>query len=158
MNSTSIMVTWWVVPIVRHYYFVSYNLFRLFLVHKISIYIHIYKNRKRKREKKRKGISSASWPGGGGGGIRPSRARARAAAWAGGPLGPPMGERRGDGAVGVCNTQDFILGARKILQRFRIKIPVNNDFLVHKVTYPKQIYIILIKIYKQPHMILIIPL
>jgi hypothetical protein len=64
----------------------------------------------------------------------------------------------------ICNTQYFILGARKILQRFRIKIPVNNDFLVHKVTYPKQIYIyiyihiILIKIYKHPHMILIIPL
>jgi hypothetical protein len=61
-----------------------------------------------------------------------------------------------------CNTQDFILGARKILQRFRIKIPINNDFLVHKVTSPKQIYIyiyiILIKIYNHPHMILIIPL
>jgi hypothetical protein len=42
------------VPIVRHYYFVPYNLFRLFLVHKISIYIHIYKNRKRKRKKKKK--------------------------------------------------------------------------------------------------------
>jgi hypothetical protein len=40
-----------------------------------------------------------------------------------------------------CNTQDFILWARKILQRFRIKILVNNDFLVHKVTYPKHIYI-----------------
>jgi hypothetical protein len=39
MNSTSIMVTWWGVPFIRHYYFVPYNLFRLLLVHKISIYI-----------------------------------------------------------------------------------------------------------------------
>jgi hypothetical protein len=122
-------------------------------------YIYIYiKIGKEKGKRKGKGFPQLVGRGVGGGGIRPSRARARAAAWAGGPLGPPMGERRGDGAVGVCNTQDFILGARKILQRFRIKIPVNNDFLVHKVTYPKQIYIILIKIYKQPHMILIIPL
>jgi hypothetical protein len=35
------------------------------------------------------------------GGIRPSRARARAAAWAGGPLGLPAGERRGDSVVGA---------------------------------------------------------
>jgi hypothetical protein len=38
MNNTSTMVTWWSVPIFRYYYFVPYNLFRLFLVHKISIY------------------------------------------------------------------------------------------------------------------------
>jgi hypothetical protein len=31
-------VTWWSVPTFRYYYFVPYNLFRLFLVHKISIY------------------------------------------------------------------------------------------------------------------------
>jgi hypothetical protein len=36
--------------------FVPYNLFRLFLVHKISTYVYIY-NRKRKRKKKKKGIS-----------------------------------------------------------------------------------------------------
>jgi hypothetical protein len=55
------MVTWWGVPIVRHYFFMPYNLFRLFLVHKISIYeyIYIYENREKKWEKeKRKGILS----------------------------------------------------------------------------------------------------
>jgi hypothetical protein len=77
MNSTSIMVTWWGVPIVRHYYFMHYNLFRLFLVHKISIYIHIYKNRKRKRKKKKeKGFPQLA--GRGGGGFGPAeRARPR---------------------------------------------------------------------------------
>jgi hypothetical protein len=33
---------------------VSYNLFRLFLVHKISIYAFIYENRKIKMEKRKK--------------------------------------------------------------------------------------------------------
>jgi hypothetical protein len=83
------MVTWWGVPIVRHYYFVPYNLFRLFLVYKISIYIHI---KKEKKKEKRKGISSASWARGE---IRPSRARA------GGPLSLPAWEWHGDGAVGM---------------------------------------------------------
>jgi hypothetical protein len=70
-----------------------YNLFRLFLVHKISIYIHIYKNRKRKRKKKKeKGFPQLA---GRGGGIRPSRARA--AAQAGGLLGLKARERHGDG-------------------------------------------------------------
>jgi hypothetical protein len=49
--------------------FVPYNLFKLFLVHKISayiyiyIYIYIYENGKRKKKKE----FSASWAGGGGG-------------------------------------------------------------------------------------------
>jgi hypothetical protein len=67
---------------------VPYNLFRLFLVHKISIYVYIYINRKRKEEK-RKGISSASWVKGDFGPAECARARP------GGPLGPPAGNDMG---------------------------------------------------------------
>jgi hypothetical protein len=49
------------------------------------------------KKKKEKGF--LYWLGRGG--TRPSRARARATAWEGGPLGPPVGEWRGDGAVGM---------------------------------------------------------
>jgi hypothetical protein len=41
------------VPSFKYYYFVPYNLFRLFLVHKISIYAFLYENRKRKRGKEK---------------------------------------------------------------------------------------------------------
>jgi hypothetical protein len=45
--------------------FVPYNLFKLFLVHKISIYKYIYENRKKKWEKgKKKGNSQLAGPGG----------------------------------------------------------------------------------------------
>jgi hypothetical protein len=33
---------------------VPYNLFRLFLVHKISIYAYVYENRKKKWKRKKK--------------------------------------------------------------------------------------------------------
>jgi hypothetical protein len=94
------MVTWWGVPIIIHYFFVPYNLFKLFLVHKISVneYIYIYENRKKKWKKEKEKGFSASWAGGR---FWPSRARACARARAGGPLGPPVGERCGDGVVGV---------------------------------------------------------
>jgi hypothetical protein len=45
--------------------FVPYNLFKLFLVHKISAYI--YENGKKKWEKEKEKEFSASWAGGGGG-------------------------------------------------------------------------------------------
>ena len=41
-----------------------YNLFRLFLVHKISASKYIYENGKKKREKKKKKGFPASWAGG----------------------------------------------------------------------------------------------
>jgi hypothetical protein len=78
---------------------VPYNLFKLFLVHKISSYkyIYIYENRKWEKEK---GFLSYL---GRGEFLNQPGAGARAAAWAGGPHGPPVGEtawgRRGDGVV-----------------------------------------------------------
>jgi hypothetical protein len=53
---------------------VSYNLFRLFLVHKISAYKYIYENGEKKWEKKKKKEFPASWTGGK---FRPTRARLR---------------------------------------------------------------------------------
>jgi hypothetical protein len=46
--------------------FVPYNLFRLFLVHKISAYKYIYENGEKKWEKKKRKEFPASWAGGGG--------------------------------------------------------------------------------------------
>jgi hypothetical protein len=84
MNSTSIMVTWWGVPIVRHYYFVPYNFLDFFWCIKYQ-YIYIYiKIGKEKVKRKRKGISSTSWAGG-------NSAQPSAGARAGGPLGLPAG-------------------------------------------------------------------
>jgi hypothetical protein len=49
------MVTWWGVLIII--IFVPYNLFKLFLVHKISVYKYIYENGKKNwKKEKRKGI------------------------------------------------------------------------------------------------------
>jgi hypothetical protein len=74
---------------------VSYNLFRLFLVHKISIYAYVYENRKKKwKKEKRKGISLLTGPGEDFG---PAEACARAASRQAAQLGPPAG----DGAVGA---------------------------------------------------------
>jgi hypothetical protein len=70
---------------------VSYNLFRLFLVHKISMYKHIYENKKRKGENKKIKEFSVSWA------QRGNSAQpgcARAAARAGGPAWPTSGGRR----------------------------------------------------------------
>jgi hypothetical protein len=59
--------------------FEPYNLFKLFLVHKISVYKYIYENGKRKWKKKKEKGFSASWAGGNfgpasaGAGRRPSR-------------------------------------------------------------------------------------
>jgi hypothetical protein len=58
------MVTWWGVPIIIHYFFVPYNLFKLFLVHKISVYKYIYENGKKKWKKEKGKEFSASWAGG----------------------------------------------------------------------------------------------
>jgi hypothetical protein len=61
------MAAWWSVPSFKYYYFVPYNLFRLFLVHKISTYAFLYENRKRKRKKEfwiaRPGGGGGFWPG-----------------------------------------------------------------------------------------------
>jgi hypothetical protein len=86
------------VPSFKYYFFVLYNLFRLFLVHKISIYAFIYENRKKNGKKKRKRISLLTKPGGNFG---PARARARAATRAGGPTRPASGSGAADGAVGA---------------------------------------------------------
>jgi hypothetical protein len=51
MNNTSTMAAWWSVPCFKYYYFVPYNLFRLFLVHKISIYAFYMKIGKEKGKK-----------------------------------------------------------------------------------------------------------
>jgi hypothetical protein len=59
---------------------VPYNLFKLFLVHKISVYKYIYENGKRVGKGKKKRNSQLA----GIGGISAQRARA----WAGGPAGP----------------------------------------------------------------------
>jgi hypothetical protein len=56
---------------------VPYNLFRLFLVHKISAYKYIYENGEKKWEKKKKKEFPTSWAGGNFGPPRPERARAR---------------------------------------------------------------------------------
>jgi hypothetical protein len=91
-------VTWWGVPIVRHIIFVPYNLFRLFLVHKISIYEYIYENRKKKWKREKEKEFPANWAGGDFG---PASAGARARARAGGPAGPRRsGAARAD-AVGA---------------------------------------------------------
>jgi hypothetical protein len=60
---------------------VPYNLFKLFLVHKISVNEYIYENRKKKWKKEKEKGFLASWVGGR---FRPSRARACARARAGG--------------------------------------------------------------------------
>jgi hypothetical protein len=61
-------------------YIVPYNLFRLFLVHKISIYAFIYENSKRKRRKGKR--SQIAGPGGGGDFGPAERERGAAAEWA----------------------------------------------------------------------------
>jgi hypothetical protein len=78
------MVTWWGVPIIINYYFVPYNLFKQFLVHKISVYKYIYENRKKKWKKEKEKEFSASWAGGdfgpesAGAGRRPTEERSDA--------------------------------------------------------------------------------
>jgi hypothetical protein len=70
---------------------VSYNLFRLFLVHKISIYAFIYENTKRKRKKgKKKKGSRLDGPGG-------VLAQSSAGARRSGRMGP--GGPRGEGTA-----------------------------------------------------------
>jgi hypothetical protein len=77
---------------------VPYNLFKLFLVHKISVNEYIYENRKKKWKKEKEKGFLASWVGGEisaqpSAGVRAGAGRR--------PPGPPVGEWRGDGAVGV---------------------------------------------------------
>jgi hypothetical protein len=71
------MVTWWVCQLLYIIIFVPYNLFKLFLVHKISVYKYIYvKMGKRIGKRKKKKNSQLA----GRGGFRPSeRGRGQAA-------------------------------------------------------------------------------
>jgi hypothetical protein len=82
----------------KYYYFLPYNLFRLFLVHKISIYAFIYENRKRKKKKeKRKGFS-VSWAPVGNSVEPKARAHPRGRS---AQLGPLRGTARGGDVVGT---------------------------------------------------------
>jgi hypothetical protein len=74
---------------------VPYNLFRLFLVHKILASKYIYENGKKKREKKKKKGFPASWAGGDFG---PPGASARGGVLAA-QLAQLCGATAGDGAV-----------------------------------------------------------
>jgi hypothetical protein len=69
---------------------VPYNLFKLFLVHKISAYKYIYENGKTKWEKEKEKGFQANWAGGDFG---PAGC---AASW---PIGPRRPTRSGDGAA-----------------------------------------------------------
>jgi hypothetical protein len=80
---------------------VPYNLFKLFLVHKISAYNSIYENGKKKWEKKKKRVFLLAGSGGDFG--PPGRERARAGA-AGGSAGPSARETAGDVAVVRAHT------------------------------------------------------
>jgi hypothetical protein len=71
--------------------FVPYNLFKLFLVHKISIYEYIYGNRKKKWKKEKERNSELT----GLGGFWPASARPRGHA---AHSARQRGKRRGDGA------------------------------------------------------------
>jgi hypothetical protein len=71
---------------------VPYNLFGLFLVHKISAYKYIYENGEKKWEKKKKKEFPASWAGGNFG---PARRGARAREGAGPVAAQGRGRRRG---------------------------------------------------------------
>jgi hypothetical protein len=71
---------------------VPYNIFRLFLVHKISIYAYIYEIRKKKwKKEKRKGVSLQL----GRGGFWPSRGAGARACGQAAQLGPPVGNDMG---------------------------------------------------------------
>jgi hypothetical protein len=78
--------------------FVPYNFFKLFLVHKISIYEYIYENRKKKWKKEKEKEFRANWAGG----ILAQRARASArprgqAAHSARQRGTARGRRHGRG-------------------------------------------------------------
>jgi hypothetical protein len=76
--------------------FVPYNLFRLCLVHKISIYVYIYENRKKKWKKEEEKEFHANWAGGDFG---PASVGERARA--GGPADPRRSGTARAGAVGA---------------------------------------------------------
>jgi hypothetical protein len=84
--------------------FVPYNLFRLFLVHKISAYkyTYIYENGEKKWEKKKKKEFPASWAGGDFG---PPGASARAGVLAA-QLAQLCGATAVDGAVAWARTPE----------------------------------------------------
>jgi thymidylate synthase len=76
---------------------VPYNLFRLFLVHKISAYKYIYENGKKKWEKKKEKGFLASRAGGDFGPAGRERARSRAGRWPTRPINVGDGRERRHG-------------------------------------------------------------
>ena len=76
--------------------FVPYNLFRLFLVHKILASKYICENGKKKKEKKKEKGFPASWAGGG---FRPSRRERAQAGALSAQLAQPREATAGDGAM-----------------------------------------------------------
>jgi hypothetical protein len=84
--------------------FVPYNLFRLFLVHKILASKYICENGKKKREKKKRRNFPTSWAGGGDFGPDGASARRRARFR---PTWPSRaGQRRGNGAAARARTPE----------------------------------------------------
>jgi hypothetical protein len=82
---------------------VPYNLFRLFLVHKILASKCICENGRKKREKKKRKDFPASWAGG----ILAQVAQERAGGRAFGPLGPAArGDGGGNGAAARARTPE----------------------------------------------------
>jgi hypothetical protein len=86
------MVTWWVCQLLYIIIFVPYNLFKLFLVHKISVYKYICENGKKNWKKEKEKEFSASWVRGDFGPVSEG-ARAGAGRWP----SRPMEERRSTG-------------------------------------------------------------
>jgi hypothetical protein len=79
---------------------VPYNLFKLFLVHKISAYKYIYENGKKKWEKKKERVFLLAGPGE----ILAHLGVSACTDAVGGPLGPSAGETAGNGAVARAHT------------------------------------------------------
>jgi hypothetical protein len=92
-----------------------YNLFKIFLVHKISAYNSIYENGKKKWEKKKKRVFLLAGPGEI---LAHPGASARAGA-AGGPAGPSARETAGDGVVARAHTSAREGGFNGVEQRQR---------------------------------------
>jgi hypothetical protein len=82
---------------------VPYNLFRLFLVHKISAYKYIYENGEKKWEKKKRKDFPASRVGGE---FRPTRRERAHAGVLAAQLAQLCGATAGDGAVARARTPE----------------------------------------------------
>jgi hypothetical protein len=95
---------------------VPYNLFKLFLVHKISAYKYICENGKKKWEKEKERVFLLARPRGDFGPLGCERARTSTV---GGPAGPSARETVGDGAVARAHTSARGGGVNGTEQRWR---------------------------------------